>query len=128
MDITLQTLAALVLKNKISSVPVSPIQAAVPEPVLEKVEALEPEELKVNISLIRTPNSGMKGLVRLRQCLGLEMPIGELLGKAQHLPMVLLEGVSLSQYQERCTVAYEEEGCIEITVTTTGERLNLPVK
>lgn len=120
MDIALQTLAAAVFKNK---------QIKMDHPPEGLAEQIAPasesdSDRKVIISLVHTPNSGMKGLVRIRQQLDLSLSIGELLNKAHHTPFTLLENVSLSKYRERCQAILADDTCIEITDAVTGEKMS----
>lgn len=120
MDIALQTLAAVVYKNKVLDTERS--QSSLSEPIIPVLES--DTDKKVIISLVHTPNSGMKGLVRIRQQLDLSLSIGELLNKAHHTPFPLLENVSFSKYQERCRAILADDTCIEITDAVTGEKVS----
>lgn len=120
MDITLQTLAAAVFRNTMLMK-----TAPVPEPLAPAATNNDDEsDRKVSISLIRTPRSGMKGLVRIRQQLELELSIGNMLSQAQQLPFCLLEDVSLSLYRQRCAEILDAEDCIELIETASGERIS----
>lgn len=124
MDITLHTLATAIMKTKTDHRPPAlPVVEAAP--LIEAAAEEDSLDPFVTVTLIRTPNSGMKGLVRIRQQLGLNMSIGELLSRAQHLPLPLLEGVSLSLYLERCAAIVAEEGCIEVADTISQEILDI---
>ncbi len=117
MDISLQILAAAMFKNPQTLKTASPPEILMPA----EVAARDPLDQKVTISLIRTPRSGMKGLVRIRQQLALELSIGNLLSHAQQLPLCLLADVSFSLYQQRCAEIHDAEDCIEVVETASGK-------
>lgn len=117
MEIALQTLAAAVYKNK--QIDTDQSRGGKPEPIAPAPEI--DSDKKVVISLVHTPNSGMKGLVRIRQQLDLSLSIGELLNKAHHTPFPLLENVSFSKYQLCCQAILADDTCIEITDAVSGE-------
>ncbi len=80
---------------------------------------------KVDIYIFKSPNSGKSGLLKIKQLLKLNTPMGELFQASGNLPYKLLEDVMFSKYYQTCIEINNKEDCIQIIEKSSNKVIDL---